>query len=273
MKRRVLLCLMLALLVTAAGAVWGTAAMGASAKWPVASGKSVKKNGKLKVDASNINQGYFMASLQKKSSKKMKLRVVKGKESLTYDLNGKGDYEVFPFQYGSGKYEISLWENVSGKKYSAAGKVTLTVKLKDDSFPFLYPNQYVDYTKASEAVKKAGELCEGKKTADAYKAVQDFMTNSFVYDYVKAVTVKAGVLPDIDGTYKKKMGVCQDLSAIMVCMLRTQGIPAKLVIGYVDKNYHAWTTATVNGKEIFFDPTAALNAISAPKDYSTERYY
>ena len=29
--------------------------------------------------------------------------------------------------------------------------------------------------------------------------------------------------------------VCQDLAAIMCCMLRTQGLPARLVIGYADK--------------------------------------
>ena len=69
------------------------------------------------------------------------------------------------------------------------------------------------------------------------------------------------------------MGVCQDLSAIMVCMLRTQGIPARLMIGYADKQYHAWVVADVGGEEKFFDPTAALSAISKVKAYTLERYY
>ena len=79
------------------------------------------------------------------------------------------------------------------------------------------------------------------------------MKSHFIYDYIKAATVKAGTLPDIDGSFAKKAGICQDLSAIMVCMLRTQGIPSRLIIGYADKQYHAWVTTTVEKKEEFFD--------------------
>ena len=95
----------------------------------------------------------------------------------------------------------------------------------------------------------------------------------FVYDFIKAINIKPGMLPDIDGSYSKKMGVCQDLSAIMVAMLRTQGIPSRLIIGYADSQYHAWTMTMINGEETFFDPTAAIAAISQVKEYSMERYY
>lgn len=273
MKTKRLLCFAFALLTTAFALLLCTNVLAAGAKWPASSAKGVKKNGKMKLDVTNINEGYFMAAIQKKNSKTLKLRVVKGKESLTYDLNSNGDYEVIPLQLGNGKYEISLWENVSGKKYSAAGKLTISVKLKNANSPFLYPNQYVNYTKSSEPVKKAEELCKGKKPAAAFDAVKKFMATSFVYDFRKAITIKPGMLPDIDGTYQKKMGVCQDLAAIMVCMLRTQGIPSRLVIGYADTQYHAWTVSIIDGKEVFHDPTAALNAISPPRDYTTERFY
>jgi hypothetical protein len=122
-------------------------------------------------------------------------------------------------------------------------------------------------------VAKAEELCAGKSAKETYALVRQFMLDTFGYDFIKALTVKPGMLPDIDGCYQKRLGVCQDLSAVMVCMLRTQGIPAKLMIGYADKNYHAWTLTVVDGKEVFFDPTAALNAISSPITYSVERYY
>ena len=242
------------------------------ALWPER-GDTVKKDGKEKVDVSNIEDGYFMAAVQKANKHKLKLQVVHGDEKLTYDLNSDGDYEVFPLQLGEGKYTIALYENVSGKKYSQEGKISISVKLKSENRPFLYPNQYVNYKKTTEAVLKAAELCEGKSQKEAFDIICNFMKTSFVYDYVKAVTIKAGMLPDIDGAYSKKMGVCQDLSAIMVCMLRTQGIPCKLMIGYADKQYHAWTTSIIDGEEIFFDPTAALNAISKVRDYSLERYY
>ena len=243
------------------------------AKWPSSPGKNVKKSEKLKVDLSNMSEGYFVAAVQKKTSKALKLRVTFNGETLTYDLNGKGENEVFPFQMGSGKYEITLWENVSGKKYSAAGKISVTVKLTREDGAFLYPSQYVNYTEKSKAVAKAEELCKDLSDKEAFAAICKFMKTQFVYDFVKAASIKPGILPDIDGCYDKHMGVCQDLSAIMACMLRTQGIPCKLMIGYADKQYHAWTVTIIDGKEVFYDPTAALNAISKPKNYSVERFY
>ena len=245
----------------------------ADAKWPEKPGKSVKKDGKLQVDVANISEGYFQASLQKKGKHKMKLRVSKGDTTLSYDLNTGGDYEIFPLQLGNGKYTISLYENVSGKKYSSAGKITINVKLSSEDICYYYPNQYVNYTKKSDPVKVAKDLCEGKSQKEAYKLICNYMSKNFVYDFLKAVNIKAGMLPDIDGSYEKRMGVCQDLSAICICMMRTQGIPARLMIGYADKQYHAWVEADFGGKSYFFDPTVAVSGIGKVKEYSVERYY
>ena len=218
------------------------------------------------------HQGRLLHGLGK-NKHKLKLRVVKGKQTLTYDLSSNATYEVFPLQLGSGKYEITLYENVSGKKYSQEGKVSLNVKLRREDAAFLCPSQYLNYSQVSAAVERADELCAGKSEKEAYALVCNFMKSGFVYDFVKAATVKPGMLPDIDGSYQKKMGVCQDLSAIMICMLRTQGIPSRLIIGYADKQYHAWVVTDVKGEECFFDPTAALSAISKVKQYTMERFY
>ena len=174
---------------------------------------------------------------------------------------------------GTGYYEIHLYENVSGKKYAMAGSVGLYVTMENQEAAFLVPSQYINYTKASEAVAMADELCAGKGEKEAFDAVCKFMKTSFVYDFIKAVTIKPSMLPDIDGSYAKRMGICQDLSAITCAMLRTQGIPARMIIGYADSRYHAWTVSKINGKDIFFDPTAAIAAISSVKEYSMERYY
>ena len=264
------LCTLFLLALLLAGLL--PAGAGADALWPAAGGNE-QRSGKMKLDVSFLSEGYFLAAVQKPSSHRLKLRVVKDGETLTYDLNSNGDYEVFPLQLGNGNYEVSLYENVSGKKYSQEGRISLSVRTRLPGVCFLYPNQYVNYTQFSEAVAKAGELCARKGPKEAYATICDFMKNNFVYDYIKAVTVQAGQLPDIDNSYAKRMGVCQDLSAITVCMLRTQGIPSRLIIGYADNQYHAWTMTKMGGTDEFFDPTAALNAIAPVKDYSMERYY
>ena len=266
--------LLLFLVLLAVGADRNTASASDAAKWPAIPDPSrLQFAGKLQADLSNAQEGYILASLNAATKHKMKLRIVKDGTTLTYDMNLDGEFEVFPLQLGSGYYEISLYENISGKKYALSGVLPLSVKLNREDASFFYPNQYVDYKVISEAVAKADELCAGKTDQESYQIVTDFMTQNFLYDYVKAITVKAGTLPDIDGSYEKKMGVCQDLSAIMCCMLRTQGLPARLIIGYADKQYHAWTVTEIDGKEYFFDPTAALSAIAKVKDYSMERYY
>lgn len=271
MKRKIgpvlvfLVCLFVCLTVSAS-------ADSSTAIWPQHSSVT-NTGGRLVLDASGASNGYFFAAVSSKTNHRLKLRVIKDGTTFTYDLKADTSFELFPLQLGTGYYEISLYENVSGKKYSQAGVVGLNVTMDNPEASFLVPNQYLGYTQLSEAVAMADSLCAGKEEKGAYDAVCKFMSSSFVYDFIKAVTIKPGMLPDIDGSYAKRMGVCQDLAAITCCMLRTQGIPSRLIIGYADSQYHAWTMTKVNGKDVFFDPTAAISAIGAVKEYTMERYY
>ncbi len=248
-------------------------ALFADAIWPEAPGDKVLSGASLSVDVSHLEKGYLMAR-GPKTDKRLKLRIEKGETKLNYDLNGNGEYEVFPLQLGSGSYTLTLFMNVSGKKYSQEGTVNLEAELEDESFAFLCPNQYVNYTPDSEAVRISEELCKGLTTdREKFEAIRAYMQSSFTYDYIKAATVQGGTLPDIDGTLEKGMGICQDLAAIAACMLRVQGVPTQLTIGYADRNYHAWNTVWIDGEEQRYDPTAELNAIPQNAVYTVERYY
>ena len=271
MRARFNLKLTLLALLLAAGH-WLCAWAGASsadAVWPEDSGVMVVGSGKLQIDASNLQDGYVMCRVSEPTGNRLKLRVTLDKFQLTYNLNNRGEYEVFPLQLGDGTYEFALYENAGGDKYASEGKLTVGVQLENPDAPLLVPNQYVDYVRDTPAVLKSDELAG---MGDIYRAVCDFMSGEFEYDYVLAQNIGPGELPDIDACFEHRMGICQDLSAVMVCMLRVQGIPAKLVIGYADSHYHAWVVALMNGKEVFFDPTAAINAINV-KSYTTERFY
>ena len=268
-KTRLAICVTLILVICAAIVV---AAIGLNL--PEATGKTIKKDGKMTIDCSNMSEGYIMVK-GKKSSKRLKLQISTAGAKLNYDLNGKGEYEVFPLQFGNGKYQVALFENASGKKYSKEGSVKLSVKMDNELSCFLYPNQYVSYDDKTPCVVFAAELCKDMTDqGEIYKAVCSYVTSNFVYDFIKSVSVKPGQLPQIDECWNNKMGICQDLSAMTCAMLRSQGIPARLMIGTVGANtYHAWVVAVVNGEERFFDPTAELNASSKTDTYTTERYY
>ena len=111
------------------------------AKWPAQPGAQIQTSGKLRADLSNAKEGYFLAAITSPTNHKMKMRVQKDDITLTYDLNTKAEYEVFPLQLGSGHYDILLYENVSGKKYSQAGYLGLDVQLDREDIAFYYPNQ------------------------------------------------------------------------------------------------------------------------------------
>lgn len=133
--------------------------------------------------------------------------------------------------------------------------------LTDSYAPFLRPNQYVNYTANSQAVKKAAELTAGKKTdLEKITAIYHYTITTLTYDKQKAQTVQSGYLPDVDKVLAEKKGICFDYVALMTAMLRSQGIPTKLVVGYTGDVYHAWINTYIPEQGwiegiIFFDGT------------------
>ena len=101
-------------LVVFFGAMLGSYALYAGIRWPRATGDRVETKGDLTVDISNASEGYVMARGEQSGSR-LKLRVTKGENVLTYDLNTRGEYEPIPLQMGSGGYSFELFRNVEGK--------------------------------------------------------------------------------------------------------------------------------------------------------------
>lgn len=196
-----------------------------------------------------------------------KLRVTKGARMVTYKIE-KNVTLTIPLQFGSGIYEFFIFEQIKKNKYRQKGHRKIDVKLINENEPFLCPNLYIDYdTSFAEAVK---ERFDGEK--DCIKAVKVYILKCFSYDYIRAL-LKRDVMPDINHCFNTKMGTCQDLAAVAVAMWRVLGIPAKIVIGYADGNYHAWTKYWRNGKWFLFDPTSEILKKKVKGNYKIERWY
>jgi len=230
---------------------------------PTASGKQVAKDKKnrAKIDYSNIKDGYVMCQFSAATTKRLKVIVQGPTTKYTYDLT-KGEWETFPLSDGNGSYKVGIYENTSGTKYATVVTASLKVTLKDEFAPFLRPNQYVDYEDAPDTINQAEKLA-GNET-DPMKKVEkiyDYVVKNFTYDYDKAKTVKSGYLPELDKVLKAKKGICFDYAALMAGMLRSQGVPCKLDVGYAGTVYHAWISVWseeegwINGA-IFFDGTS-----------------
>jgi hypothetical protein len=215
-----------------------------------APGKNAYKKGGSVIDASNATNGYVMVR-QSGTEKRLKAQVKKDGMTYNYDLNHDGNYEAFPLQMGDGSYTVRIMENVSGSSYRELFSASFPVKLSSSLAPFLYPNQYVNYTASSAAVKKSYDLCSGSKTdVDKLKAVYNFLIKNIKYDYGKAAAVKSGYLPNVDSILASKKGICFDYSALMAAMLRAQNVPTKLVVGSADAvaATHSWNEVYLQGK-------------------------
>lgn len=223
-----------------------------------ASGTLVKQAARATIDYSNTKDGYVMVQFTGQTSKRLKAQVKGPKTTYTYNLTA-GKWEVFPLSDGSGSYQVSVFENVTGTKYAAVTSVSFSATLTDEFAPYLRPNQYVDYAVATNTLAKAAELI-GTET-EALKKVEkvyNYVVGNLTYDRQKAATVQSGYLPVLDTVLEAKKGICFDYAALMTGMLRSNGVPCKLVVGYAGTAYHAWisvwseTEGWVDGA-VFFD--------------------
>jgi len=232
-----------------------------------------KKNGTV-VDIGSASQGYIQVK-HRAGKKRLKLRIACGTETYTYDLNQNGEFEVFPLQLGSGDYKVSVYEQIKGTQYSGVSSVSFHAEIEDENLPYLYPNQYVWFDPESKAVAMSDALCgSAKSDEEKMQAIERFVAEKFMYDYLKSINVRSAstYLPDVDATLESKQGICFDLAALVCCMLRAQGIPTQMVIGYADAAYHAWNRVLIGEDWRLVDTTAQITHTRV-RQYTAERRY
>ncbi len=208
---------------------------------PEASGVKVYGNADASIDASNATEGYVMVKYTGDAAKVRMLIETPAGNTYNYLMALDGQYDVYPLSEGSGTYKIGVYENLHDDQYAAAFTQSVNVTLKDEYSMFLYPNAYVDFNANSEAVKKALVLASGANSdLDVVKNVYHYVIKNVTYDYDKAATVQSGYIPTVDETLATGKGICFDYASLMGAMLRSQGIPTRLEIGYAGTEYHAW---------------------------------
>lgn len=202
-------------------------------------GAKVLSNDIACIDLTSADMGVIKVTYSGECGK-VKVRITKNEAVYDYDLDPTGT--VFPLQSGSGMYNIKVLENVSGKTYAVALDEDFSADIKSEFAPYLVPSQYINYSQSDDCVYKAAELCAGKSgTVEKAAAMFGYITGNVKYDKELAASVKSGYVPDPDKTLESGKGICFDYASLFASMCRSQGIPAKLVMGYVRGNvYHSW---------------------------------
>jgi len=135
----------------------------------------------------------------------------------------------------------------------------------------VHTRQSVDFESASDSVAYvvgsplvkissgiAGKAAELSGSASDLRAVVTL--SSWVHDNVKYDGPGYGSTSlDSETVFQVREGTCDEFSHLLIAMLRSQGIPAKFVAGFVYSGEewvaHAWVEAAVGGKWVPFDPT------------------
>ncbi len=202
------------------------------------------------IDLSHVSQGYIGAASTNEN--RLKLQVSKGDMSYNYDLPGTGEPIIVPVNMEDGAYTVRVMQNTTGDRYIELFAVTENVSLESEFAPYLRPNVFCNFTENSDCARLARELCAGAANEGAaFDAIYDYITNNISYDYAKAdrLATVTGYVPNPDETLNTGSGICFDYASLTAAMLRSQGIPTKILTGYVspDNVYHAWDMIYIDG--------------------------
>jgi len=183
--------------------------------------------------------------------------VDKSGTKMAYDINSSAIQETYPLQMGNGEYKVSVLENIDGDryKYLSSENVTLALSLADRNKVYLASVQNINWSADMAAIRKARELTQNLTQAqsqsqaqsqaldqDKTKAIYDYIVNNIKFDYDKFNALPDHYIPNIDQILAMRKGICYDFASIFAAMLRSVGVPVKLIKGY-SKNangYHAW---------------------------------
>lgn len=215
---------------------------------PTADGQTVIGISPISLDISNSTQGYMIAR-STASNEKLNIQLT-GPDSVIYSyFLSPGESAVIPFTSGEGTYQILCYQQISGDQYAALFSDILEIILDNPFLPFLYPNQYVNFSEENTAIQLAFSLLsDDAEDLEALSTIYNYVTEHVTYDYEKAYSVEVGYLPDIDETLESGTGICFDYAALMTAMLRSRGIPCKLQIGYNGNVKHAWIDVYIRSK-------------------------
>lgn len=198
----------------------------------------------LKMDTAHRSDGYIQVAYFGSNAKPLiRIRVPDGSVTYQYDLPGHGEYALYPMNYGSGIYAITVYEHLWEDAYTVLYETELEVEIENELNPFLYANPYCDFSANSDVVNTARDIAWSADTElDVIRGVFYYVTKNISYDFDKAAVVESGYVPDVDEVLRSKKGICLDYAALMTAMLRSQGIPSRMEIGYMDGIFHAWVS-------------------------------
>lgn len=216
------------------------------------------------IDKSKLGQGLIAVEYDEAKRDEYLIRISRGAVSDDYKLTANAAY---PLTAGNGDYKVTIGELVDGKRYKVVADENITLKLKDEKIVFLQSSNMINWNDKTKAVVKARELTKtAKNDQEKLALIYKYVVNNVKYDNEKAATIKSGYMVNLDAVFNTNTGICYDYATMTAAMLRSVGVPTKLVMGYHkdDKaTYHAWNQVYVGDQWVTIDTTYDAPVIQA----------
>ena len=217
------------------------------------------------ISSKYANMGLLQIYYQGEQGVKYKLQVIKDDSRIVYDLFGDGRVESFSLQYGSGEYTVRIMENIRDDEYFAVESETFSVVIDDDIAVYLSSIQNIDWDYSKLPIEDVPYIVSDSLTDShgdlLYECADDlyfYVAKNIDYDFNKIDGLPYNYLPDIEQTYTDQSGLCYDYASLFASMMRSIGVPTKLVKGYASYDpdvYHAWVEVYIEGRWMILDPT------------------
>ncbi|NLP18939.1 MAG: transglutaminase domain-containing protein [Firmicutes bacterium] len=189
----------------------------------------------------------------------------------TYYLH-PGVKNNFPLQMGRGQYRVTVLEHIEDNLYRPLERESFAVEVtKDDGELYLQSVQNIPWDGATVLVAKARELAtEGKGDEEQFHLIHNYIVENMAYDCQKVDKLSSDYLPDVEKTLHCKKGICYDFASLLASMLRSRGIPTKLVMGYGEgiNGYHAWNEVCLGGCWQVVDVTCDIQYRAAGQPFN-----
>lgn len=183
-----------------------------------------------------------------------RILVIKGEDRKTYLLESEKE-EIY-LRDGDGEYNLSILKHKEKNIYRVMKKVKINVK--DSVNEYIESGQPIYWENQEETLKLVRELTKDLKSdKDKFNVVYEYILKNIKYDSKKLETTKSRHIPEMDKVLEEKKGICFDYAVLLAGMLRSEGIPTKVVEGYrpeIDV-YHAWNEVYIEGDWVVVDTT------------------
>lgn len=231
------------------------------------------------MDTTHGAEGYVAVTAKSEEPVKIRLIAPGGLERV-YNVPHTGLVSYYPLSDGRGTYGIQLLKKADASEgenmYVQVLQGSCEAMLFDEFQPFLRPSSYVWFTGYSDCVAEAARICSGQSSDDRkIERIKDYICDNLSYDELLAESDDQSFIRDPDAILSRKSGTCLDYSVLAAAMLRSQGIPTKVVYGEMNgaQGLHAWNMVYTSSRGWFrLDLSSQDNGI-AESYVADERNY